>query len=257
MKQKTIYPKVSFDLFVMQGYIAAWFLGVMILVQIIRVIISNISHNGTGTFLVTTYIAASIFMLVLGIIVTSAFLPHYVGNGVTRKDFFKGASLGAIGLSIAIPIVSFILSLIEKGIVTLLKLPVNYETVFKPDVDEDTFILGKVLSTILTPNIDFSSIWVLVLVLFAINLLTFYLIGWLIGSAFYKNIILGFGAILMGIFILYFIGHIMAMLLGNSAPIFTTHIELPVIVLIFILLALIAVSFYMIRLLTKKIVVKM
>lgn len=257
MRQKAIYPKVSVDMFAMQGMWASVFLAIMIIVQIIRTVIFYFTNGNLGTFFLTTFIASSIFMLVIGIIATYAFMPHFVGNGVTRKDFYRGTSLGAIGLSIVIPIVTYIISLIEKGIVTLIKLPIQYESVIEADANEDPSFIDKLFSLIFTSStIDFNSHWVSVMVIFAISLLTFYLIGWLIGSAFYKHTILGFVAIALGVLILYLMGHIVAMLLGAPVQIFANTIELPMFLSIILLVAILAFCFYAIRAITRKAVIK-
>jgi len=256
MNQKSIFPKVAVDMFLVQGMWASAFLGVMVVVQIIRSVISTFTSSQLSTFFVSTFIASSIFMLVVGIIATYGFMPHFVGNGVTRKDFFKGASLGAIGLAIALPIISSIISLIEKGIVTLTNLPIKYEPIFESKVEEDPSFIEEIFRMIFTTNFNDSSHWVIVVVIFAVNLLTFYLIGWIIGSAFYKHLILGFLGIVMGIFILYCMGHIVAMLFGAPVTIFANTFELPDVVLIIIILFILVICFSIIRLLTKKAVIK-
>jgi hypothetical protein len=91
MKQPKNYPKVAIDMFFVQGIWASGFLGIMLLIQIVKSVLFIFNdNNGVNTYYDATFIASNIFMLVIGIISAVGFIPHYVSNGVTRKDYFKG-----------------------------------------------------------------------------------------------------------------------------------------------------------------------
>src|SRR5699024_12454545 len=62
------------------------------------------------------YVAANIYMLVIGIIAIN-FLPYYVQNGVTRKNYFIGNVFAGVGLSIVIPVLIYIISFLEKSVI--------------------------------------------------------------------------------------------------------------------------------------------
>lgn len=256
MKLKAIYPKVSLDMFVVQGTWACGFLGVMILIQIVKGFFSPINNVDLGTFIMSAFVAAQIFMLVIGIIATYGFLPHYVGNGITRKDIFRGASLGAIGLSIALPIISYIIWMIEKGIMNLLNLPVKNLSVDITDIDSDKNLIGQFFQTLFVPVVNETTNFILLLIVFAVSLLTYYLVGWVIGSAFYKNTLLGFVGIAIGIVVLYGKSSILAKMLNSPVTTILSDLELSNVLLSIIFIVLLAISFYLVRVLTKKVVVK-
>src|SRR4051794_22873455 len=104
MKHKAVYPKVATDLFFVQLFWSFGFLGVLLVVHIIKIILGIMNGSEINNYFSIVYVAAHIFMLVIGIISVYGFLPHYVGNGVSRRDYFKGATLSTIALSITIPV---------------------------------------------------------------------------------------------------------------------------------------------------------
>src|SRR5690625_5521729 len=74
--------------------------------------------SNVDSFYNASYIVSIIYMFVIGIISIS-FLTYYVEHGITRKNYFYGNVIASIGLSIIIPIVLYLLSLIEEFIINL------------------------------------------------------------------------------------------------------------------------------------------
>lgn len=181
------YTKVTRDLFWTQMTWAYGFLGVMFFINIVKIVINFIRGTEVdGGFYYSILIAANIFMLVIGFIAVY-FLPYYVENGVTRKDAYFGTLFASIGVAISIPIIAGLVSVVERFILTnFLGLTYKVQNVNDVVLDLDGNIIGDlVISVILAPYIELSSNWILALVIFALNLFIFYLLGWLISVSFY------------------------------------------------------------------------
>ena len=258
MQQPRNFPKVASDLFMVQGIWASGYLGIMLVVQIVKIILSLLSNNEVATFFDTTFIASNIFMLVIGIISVSGFLPHYVGQGVTRRDYFKGTILGAIGLALAISIVSAAVTGIFHVLTKLLKLQMDMTSLENVHIDEGGNVVGMfVKSVILTPHVELSSNWLLATLVFASNIFIYYVIGWLIGAAF-SRLGAGKGILLMiaGILAIHAADILLSLSLGLEVPSFVAHFEMPFFVPLITLFLLIVACLWVIRLLTKRIIVK-
>lgn len=206
MKQKAIYPKVATDMFMAMSIWTYGFMGIVLIVQIVKAIIAFNNGNNIDSYFNALFVATNVYMFVIGIISTY-FLPYYVENGVTRKDFYKGALLSSVGLSIFIPVITFILSTLLHFILNLLHHNVIRETDLNASaLDVDGNIIGDIVqSFIISPYVDPTSNWFLAIIVFAINILFFYLVGWIIGAGFYRfHTIIGLGFIAVGIVIITF-----------------------------------------------------
>ncbi|QCR32247.1 hypothetical protein [Lysinibacillus sp. SGAir0095] len=258
MDQPRNFPKVASDMFFVQGIWASGFLGIMLIIQIIKTVMSSINGNEVNTYFVATFIASNIFMLVIGIISAYGFIPHFVSNGVTRKDYFIGTIFGTIGLALSIPIVSAIITSISKLIINLLNLQVTIGS-FENRVTEsdDHIIADLVTSVIFSPYIELSSSWLLAILVFALNIFTYYVAGWLIGAAFSRlGIIGGILSIIIGFIVIQTEDILLSTSLGLNVPSFALTIELPSIVSIMVILIIIALCLWIIRQLTKRMRVK-
>jgi hypothetical protein len=190
------FPKVAAD---MAWVLMSWtfgFLGVMIIINMIQRTVSFIQGTEVdGGFYASLMIASNIYMLIIGIM-TIYFLPYYVEIGVTRKDYFQGALLASIGISLVIPVITWLISMVERFILTNL-LNMSYKVqdvneIFNEvliDIDSGLgAILGDlILSVILSPNVSPSGNWILAIAVFALNLFLFYLLGWLISAGFHRG----------------------------------------------------------------------
>ena len=168
MKQKAVYPKVATDLFWVQLFWSFGFLGVMFVIHIIKVILGIINGNEINNYFSIVYVAAHIFMLVIGIISVYGFFPHYVGNGVTRRDYFKGATLSTIALSITIPMIASIISVLERLFINLTNLyPVDSNPFISQGIAEESGLIGDIIkSVVIPPFVDLHDNWLLAILIF-------------------------------------------------------------------------------------------
>src|SRR5690606_29352554 len=184
MKQTANFPKVATDMFMVQLIWTAGFLGIMLIVNIVKLIIAGNQGNLAEGFFNSLFVAGGIYMFVLGIL-SIYFLPHFVGNGVTRKDYFKGTVLASIGISIVIPIITMIITFLEKFILNIVGLSYKEQTINNVDLDGN--IIGDIIqSAIISPYVDPQNNWILAIAVLSLNIFVNYLIGWLIGSSFYR-----------------------------------------------------------------------
>ncbi|WP_042141995.1 hypothetical protein [Paucisalibacillus sp. EB02] len=193
MKQNAIYLKVAVDMFTAQSLWVLGFLGVMIVVHIFRIVSSLFGDFEVDTYFNSVFISANIAMFVIGIL-CFYFLPHFVANGVTRKDYFKGATLAAIGLSVFLPIITIVFSVLSQFIINQIDgITINNPDINSvvQDIDTDGNIIGNIISStvqsfIVPPYIDPNSNWLLAISIVSINIFIYYLIGWMISSGFYR-----------------------------------------------------------------------
>ncbi|MBY7141806.1 hypothetical protein KFZ56_01585 [Virgibacillus sp. NKC19-3] len=269
MKQKSIFPKVIMDMFSIQFAWAWGFFGIMLVINIIKVGRTLLGNDSVDGYYDAVFIGANIFMLVIGIISTS-FLSHYVANGVTRKDYFKGALLASVGLSVVIPIIAFVVDAIERFIVTNLTNitfgdpGLNAVTQEIAEDIGDIGGIGDVISTIVqsvifTPYIDPGSNWILAMGVFSLNIFLYYLLGWLISASFYRfDTVTGLGFIVIALVLLMAGDTLLRVTLG--LPLLEGLAALnaiPAGVAALGVLFIVVVSIWMIRLLTKNVSVKM
>lgn len=169
------------------------FLGVMYIINLIQIIFTIYRGDEVdGGFFASSVIASNIFMLVVGII-AMYFLSYYVEHGVTRKNYFRGTLLASVFVSIAIPVITILVSYLERLVLTHL-LDVSYRMQDFNEIFYDVLIeidggIGNIIgnmitSVIMSPNIDPFSQLLLATAVFALNIFMFYLLGWLIGAAF-------------------------------------------------------------------------
>lgn len=267
MKQVSNFPKVTADMLRTQLHWTLGFLGVILTIQIIRIIFGESDVDG---FYMSILIGANIFMFVIGIM-ASSYLPQYVQNGVTRKDYFNGALLASIGLAVLIPIITIALSLLERlTIGNIVNIPFGDPDINTAITDFESSgsaigdIIGSIVSHtvqafILTPYVDPASNWFLAIGVFSLNIFMFYLLGWLISASFSR---LGVGAGLAFIALA-----IMISMLGDTLQRVSLDLPalntfpmvggLPLGVTIPGLLLVILIPIWLIRLLTKRTPIKM
>jgi len=259
MQKPVSYRKIGLDLFYVQLTWTFWALGIFLVINIVRLFFLDYvdSYYSGG------YIAANIYMLVIGIIAIS-YLPYYVGNGVTRKNYFIGNVFASIGLSISIPILIYIISFFEKLIVHNFTSIVLREHSLVNAVEEITTdiggnIIGEIIQPfVITPFINPETNLVLSLALFSLHIFVFYMIGWMIGAAFYRlKVYGGLVIILIGLVLLLIKDSMIRVMLDLSLfqnfsvlGIVPKSLTLPVI------LAVVLVTIVLIRLLTHRAPIK-
>lgn len=253
-----IYSKVALDMFIVQGTWAFGFMTILFFIQSGKIVLSLFNDKSVNTYFDSLFFTSNIVMLVVGIISAVGVLSHYVGNGVTRKDFFTGTMIGTIGLSIVMPIVGTIVSSLLNFIVKLINMQVEIKPydglINEPD---GNIISDIILSVIFTPYEDPIGNWLLAIFILAINMFTYYVAGWLIGAAFGRFGIFGILSIIFA-FILIFIEDILISKgLGLPVPSFMQNVEVPFILSVIGTVVLLAVFCWIIRQLTKRIIVKL
>lgn len=254
MNKTGIYRKVAADMFFIQGIWAAYFLGIMFIIHIVKIVIAGINGSEISSYFVNTFIASNIFMLVIGIISTLSFLPYFVSNGVTRKDYFKGTIIGTIGVALAIPIVSAIVSTLLDFIVKLLNIKISVVTFGGNAEFEKGELIGNIVQSIIfTPFVELSSNWILALFIFVVNIFTYYIAGWFIGSAFKRFGIIGIISIPFAFLLITIEDWLFSISLGLfTAP---PTIEIPFFLSLLGVVVSLGIICWLIRLLTKKTVV--
>lgn len=260
LKKALIFPKVATDLFRAQLFWVFAFLGIMFVVHLIRVVFSINSDDDLEAHFVSAFVSSNIFMLVIGIISSYGFLPHYVNNGVTRKDYFKGAAIASVGLSIALPVISSIISAIELFILKLFNLSIEFTTTFgeRIDIEEDQIISEIIQSVTIAPYVDPQSNWLLAIFIVSLNLFMFYLLGWLIGSAFYRfGVIIGIVFSAISIVIVLLENALLSIGLGLTVSESFSSFDFSLSISILGVVIIMIVVLWLIRQITKSVTIKM
>ncbi|GAB3046833.1 hypothetical protein [Virgibacillus ainsalahensis] len=256
MNQKSIFPKIATDLFSVQLIWTLWFIGFVLAARIITIIVLVNTGNSMGNFLHFAHGSTKIYMLVIGIISIYGFLEFYVNHGVTRRDYFKGSFLAAAGISMALTLISATLTGVEYIILEL----TNISSVIEPVTGDNQigfYIPKEIFDSSILLN---STNWLLSMIMFVLNILTFYVIGWIIGAGYYRyGWIIGFGFVAIGIASIFtsdlLWGTEIEEPLSNWLPF--DSINLPLYGSIIGNIILIGILLSAIRLLTKRIAIKM
>ncbi|MCM3739486.1 hypothetical protein M3210_04305 [Oceanobacillus luteolus] len=250
MNKPIPFSRIGFDLLQAQLIWTLWYLGILVLVNIVRLVFSA---DEIDTFYNHAFVASNVYMLVIGII-SIYFLPYFVENGITRKNYFYGNIIASICLSILIPIIAYVITIFEGLVLSNLK-----QSMLHAVPDPDTNFIGDIFQSILlTPHVDMEANLLLSLGLFSINIFGFYLIGWLIGTAFYRLGVIG-GLCFIAISLLIIVAKDSFLRIAMDHPLFESFSifeavpESMALVLVFIILL---VPIFLIRLLTKRAPVK-
>jgi len=234
-RMKSISSKVTGDLFMAQLKWSAWYIAVIVL---LHVFVSFISARGIFAL---SYGSTPVFMLILGIIVGN-FLPFYVEQGVTRKDYYLGAALAALSLSFTIALIFLILSGLESVIYSALNLGIIIEP-FNLQV-----------------SVEGSTNGVISLLTYTLNAFTYYLIGWLVYLGFYRfKWVTGLGFCGVAFVTILIHGLIWndELLLVFGIGEYNTVLNLSIFAAIFSTLVIIAILLSVIRLVTRRVPIKL
>ena len=257
--KKLIYPKIAVDVFWIQLFWALGYLGVVFVIHIIKTVTSIINNDKVSHYFANVHVTSNIFMLVIGIISTYGFLQYYVENGVTRKDYFKGAALASIGLSVAISVVTSLVSLLEISIFKMMN--VNFlADKSMIGVEADDFggpikdIIGNaVISVVLPPFVSLADHWLLAVLVLALNLFCFYLIGWFISASIYRlGGVVGLVSIIISFVIVYLYDFLLRTVLNLPALAMFLDIQVPMVVAAICIIIIIFIMLWMIKQLTKR-----
>lgn len=184
MNQQSTFSKVAKEMFLVQLGWAGGFLGIVLVINIVKSFITGYQGSDVEGYFSTIFIAGNIFMIVLGILAIN-FLPHYVGMGVTRKDYFIGAFLASLGITIFIPIMTIIISRLEQILFNMIDISYKVQTINEVNIKDN--IIGDIIqSIIISPHVSPQDNWLLAAIILGINIFIYYLLGWLISVSFYR-----------------------------------------------------------------------
>lgn len=183
MKSNTF--KVAEDLFWVLAMWAVWFLGITLIINIVKSIIGAISSSEVDSFYNVVYVLGNIFIFIIGLLFIT-FLSNLVENGVTRKDYFIGVLFSSAAISIIIPPISWVISTIEKYILGLF-LDISYAESSINSLDFDGNFIGDLIQLLIAaPYTSPDSNLILSFALFSFNLFVYFTLGLFIGSGFYR-----------------------------------------------------------------------
>lgn len=237
MKGNNIVSKVTRDMFGEQLQWSVWFIGIMVLLHVIGSLFSLRYSFELGNLFAFSYLSIPVYMLVIGIIAGSYFMPFLVKHGVTRKDYFRGTAMAALSLSAALVIIFLLLSVLENGVYTLLNIPITFKT-FNQELGSNGIVLDKVV--------------------YILNILTYYLLGWLIYLGYYRfKWMIGLGFTALAILFASLHGFIwgdkLIPMLGIELAQGT---QIPILTSVLATMVLIGVILGLIRLMTKRVPIK-
>ena len=236
MKSKKVFGKVAVDMTYIQSTWAAWFIGIVFAVYVLFHFFSgNVEvYNqsiGSHSFLTMVYSPSKVFMLVVGIISVSSFLPFFVQHGVTRRDYFYGAAISSVVVSAGLMSVAWIVTMIE-GLI-------------KSDLVNHSF-LGSDAS------------WLLTAVVFTLVIFAYFAGGWLIGAGFYRY---GAGGILYILLSILLISLVESLWEFKKVHFLVVHFnfangEIPMSISFLGTLLVIALTLVLVRVVTKRVRIK-
>lgn len=157
MEEKLIISKVAKEMFREQLKWSVWFIFITVLLHVISSILSTIYYFNMSNLFVFSFFSSGWFMLITGIISGSVFFSFYVRHGVTRKDYFIGSAIAAIGLTVVFAIIFGIGAIVEDIFFSL----------FNIQIKIDPFTL------------EASNNWLLFIISYITKSYFTYLIGWL------------------------------------------------------------------------------
>lgn len=177
MKSKSKTMSVCKDIYETYLKYTVWFIAAILIMHLVMSVLSAIAfRDGMDRYnlYMTSYSASAIFMLIIGIVTGFIQMPFYVTHGVTRKDYFRGNVLATLALALTL---AFIFS-VGSELITLIFGQYGY----------------SFQNEILIPGL--SNNWLLLFLIYAINIFSFYLMGWLISIGFYRyHALIGIGFI--------------------------------------------------------------
>lgn len=255
MKQyaKTNIGKVATDMTFVQSIWSLWYMAFLGIAHCVMLVISARTGTAQADFIAFSQQSTKVYMLVIGIISAYAFLSFYVKKGVTRREYFFGTTLGAIGVAIILLLLAFIFTGLQNAIINIFS--------FSPVIDH-------------APFLGFYTNWFSIIIVYIMSTLTFYFIGWLIGVGYYRyGWIIGFGFVAIGILFISLVeflwtfdtsflqdivgpGRLLLFLTNFLLSTMPDATRLPIYVSFIGNVLLIAVALWAIRMVTKRVVIK-
>ncbi|WP_334072407.1 MULTISPECIES: hypothetical protein [Paenibacillus] len=160
MKTKTTISKIGLDLYLNQMKWTLWFFAFALVLNAVSLFgTSGEAHDP----ILFAYRPTKTYLLIIGIVAATSFLTFYVKSGVTRKKYFWGTLSAALGLTLTITLVLTAATLLLQAF---------------PGLNGAGFQSSQYLLFQESSIHAIMTAW--------INLLTFYLAGWLISAGFYR-----------------------------------------------------------------------
>lgn len=160
MKSKTSISKIGLDLYLNQMKWTLWYFAFALVLNAVALFGTSSEAQDPVLF---AYRPTKTYLLILGIVAATSFLTFYVKSGVTRKKYFWGTLSAALGLTLSITLVLTVATLLLQAFPGLNGAGLQSSQYF--------LFQENSIDAIMTA-------W--------INLLTFYLAGWLISAGFYR-----------------------------------------------------------------------
>lgn len=241
MKQSYV-KKIALDTTVEQLKWSIWFVSIMVILHTVASILLRKADSNLNNLFNFSITSIPIYMFVISIIAGVYFMPFYIRQGITRKNYFLGSALGALMLSAILTIIFMVLSVISGQIFSIFGIHFTEEHVLY------SFNVHLV-------NIN----WVVLIPIYFLNSLAYYTIGWMISASYYRfGAKIGFCSILFSILSTVLHGMLWDDWLVNWINDRGHNIASNQMFSISILwtLALIAIQLVIIRWLTKKVAIK-
>lgn len=259
MNERKLLSTVTQQLFLSQLKWTYAFLGIILIVNIVKIIFAFINGIEVQGYFNMSFVASNFYMFIIGM-QAMEFLAYFVGNGVTRKHYIIGNVISTIGLSLFISIATLILFYMEKFIVSVTNLQYKIQSINEIELDGN--IIGDTLQMmIISPYVDPNDHALLATIILSVHLFVFYLLGWLIVASFYRyKVVIGLISIVAAIAIKMLKDSFIRIAIDLPAiGIFSSLDSLslsPLIAIIGVLLIIVGLV-YMIRTITKDIPIKM
>ena len=158
-----------------------WFFSILLTIHVIRVFWLNGDTNQIEGFFVFSQYSVNIFMLVVGIMSAYVFMSRHIQQGISRRDSYLGTALAAIALSLFATLVPLVINGLQHLLAESISLPVELDT---------------------ASAFETTGGWFAAAIALFLNTLTFYLAGWIISIGYYRfGWIAGFGFIALSFII--------------------------------------------------------
>ncbi|ABR50034.1 conserved hypothetical protein [Alkaliphilus metalliredigens QYMF] len=181
---KSIKSKLSLDLFYMQMQWSFWYISIILIIHLILQLVlprfvPDVEEINLS-FMIMFFQSSKIYMAIIGIIACYSFLPFFVKNGITRRDYFIGSSVAAVGVSFSILLVSAVITVVLQFLAPILG--------YSPNIVPVAFL-------------DTTSLWIVPIISLSLIILCYYIAGWVIAVGFYRyNNLRRIGFIAIGLF---------------------------------------------------------
>lgn len=164
MKAKSISLKIAKDMFIEQLKWVGWYAVIITIIHILfSVLVKEIDSN-IGDLLSFSYVSTPITLLIMAIVAGYTFMTFFLRNGITRRDYYFGAVLGALALSVALILLFGLVSVIEGA----------------------AFLAAGIKVTVDPILSNFNIASFAMIISYVLKVFLFYLVGWFIFLGYYR-----------------------------------------------------------------------